>query len=89
MEEQTHKSKGTVFPVHGNSILRSFLTFALDGGQWFTPCPGRFTPGKEPPCPLNRRLGGRFEEEKNLLNLPGLESQTVQPVVQSLYQVEV
>jgi len=24
------------------------LTSALDGGGWSTPCPGRFTPGKEP-----------------------------------------
>jgi len=24
------------------------LTSALDGGGWATPCPGRFTPGKDP-----------------------------------------
>ena len=25
-----------------------FLTSALDGGEWSTPRPGRFTPGKDP-----------------------------------------
>ena len=70
MEEQTQKSKGIVSLVHGNKAnsvqLRSFLTFALDGGQWFTPSPCRFTPRKEPRFALNRRLGGRFEEEKKI-----------------------
>jgi len=34
------------------------LTSALYGGEWSTPCPGRFIPGKETRHPLNRRLGG-------------------------------
>jgi hypothetical protein len=75
--------------MHTDVQLRSFLILALDGGQWFTPSPGRLTPGKEPRYPLNRRLGGRFEKEKNLLHLPGLESRTVQPVVQSFYRVDI
>jgi hypothetical protein len=41
--------------------------------------------------PLNRRLGGlqaqsgRFGEEKNLLHVPGFESQVIQFIVQSLH----
>jgi len=34
-----------------------FITLALHGGEWPTPRPGRFTPGKTP-YPLYRRLGG-------------------------------
>ena len=47
----------------------------LDGGEWITSRPGRFTPGNEPKYPFNRRLGGRqsrsgrFGEEKTLLRL--------------------
>jgi len=33
-------------------------TLAVDGGEWSTPSPGRFTPGKETRFPLYRRLGG-------------------------------
>jgi len=28
-----------------------------DWGRWSTPNPGRFTAGKQPYCPLHRRLG--------------------------------
>jgi hypothetical protein len=35
-----------------------FLASALVGGEWSASPPGRFTPGKEPPVPLDRRLGG-------------------------------
>jgi hypothetical protein len=38
--------------------LHSFLTSALDGGEWLTSRSGRFTPGKEPRYPVNRRLAG-------------------------------
>jgi hypothetical protein len=64
--------------------LHTFLTSALDTGQWLTSRPDRFAPGKEPQYPLNWRLNGpqnqsgRFEEKKNYLPLWGLESQTVQ-----------
>jgi hypothetical protein len=43
-------------------------------------------PGKYPWCPLNMKLGGpqsrsgSFGEEKNILTLPGYETQTVQPI---------
>jgi hypothetical protein len=54
--------------------LHSFLTPAVDGGEWWTPrFGGRFTR-----CPPIRRLGGlwswsgRFGEEKNLVPLPGV-----------------
>jgi hypothetical protein len=37
----------------------SFLTSALDGGEWSATRPGRaLSPGKEPRYPLVRRLGG-------------------------------
>ena len=39
--------------------LHSFLTSALDSGEWLTsPPPGSYTPEKEPRYPMNRRLGG-------------------------------
>jgi hypothetical protein len=31
-----------------------FLTSALVGGEWSTSCPGRYTPGKEPPVPIGK-----------------------------------
>jgi hypothetical protein len=37
----------------------TFLTTALDGGQWSASRPGRALPlGKDPRYPLDRRLGG-------------------------------
>jgi hypothetical protein len=36
----------------------SFLTSALDGNEWPTSRPDRFTPEKETQYPLNKRLGG-------------------------------
>ena len=54
--------------------LRSFLTSALDGGEWPTSRPSRFTPGKQPRYPLNTRLwmrpqsrSGRLGEQKTLV----------------------
>jgi hypothetical protein len=53
----------------GGTELHSFLTSALDGDAWLTPCHGRFTV-KETRYPLNRRLGwskswsSRIGEEK-------------------------
>jgi hypothetical protein len=49
-----------------------FLTSALAGGEWSVSRPGRFTSGKEPLLPIDRRLGGpqnqsgRYGEVKNL-----------------------
>jgi len=47
-----HRSKSNV-PVHAMKViggievyLHSSLTSALDGGEWLTPCPGCFSPGK-------------------------------------------
>jgi hypothetical protein len=39
-------------------ITPLFLTSALEGGEWSASRPGRFTPGKSPRYPLDRRLGG-------------------------------
>ena len=52
------KCKSNVTPTHtleaygGLGVyLHSFLTSALDGGQWPTSCRGRFTTAKEPSVP--------------------------------------
>jgi hypothetical protein len=70
----------------------SFLTpnYMQVSGQARTPA--TLPPGKEPPLPLNRRLGGpesstgRFEEEKILLPLV-FEHRIVQAAAYSLYQL--
>jgi hypothetical protein len=55
------------------------LTSALDGGEWSVSRPGRFTPGKELPVPIDRTLGGLQRqsghggEEKNSQPQPGIE----------------
>jgi hypothetical protein len=51
--------------------FHSFLASILDGGEWLTSNPGRFTPGFSFYL-LNRRLGGPQRREKFLLILPGL-----------------
>ena len=38
--------------------LRTFLTWALDGGQWSTSRSGRFIPSKQAPYPLNGWMCG-------------------------------
>jgi hypothetical protein len=38
--------------------IHVFLTSALVEDEWSASRPGRFTPEKEPPVPLARRLGG-------------------------------
>ena len=61
--------------------LHSLLASALDGSEWLTSRSGRFILGKEPRYSSNnRRQGGSFGEEKNLLPLPGFEPPTVQPI---------
>jgi hypothetical protein len=63
-----------------------FFTSDLDGGEWSTSCPGRFLPGKYPPCPLNMKLYGPqnrsryFGEEQNLLAFPEIEDRIIQPL---------
>jgi hypothetical protein len=58
----------------------------VHGGEWSTLRSGRLTFGKEPQCPLCRRLcgpqsqSGRIGEEKNLFYLQGFEPQTIQTV---------
>jgi hypothetical protein len=59
------------------------LTSALDGDEWSTPRPGRFTPGKETRHPLYRRLGGPQGWSGRVLKIsppPGFDPRTVQPV---------
>jgi hypothetical protein len=71
----------------------SLLTSVLDGNEWSTARPVRFTQGKETQYPLSRRLGGsqnrspRFGEQENLLSLPGFEARTVPPAVKYVYRL--
>jgi len=63
------------------------LTSALDGGEWSTSRPGRFSPGKELQYQLYRRLARSqnqeesLGEEKNLLPVPGFEPRILHPVI--------
>ena len=59
------------------------LTSALEGGGLLTPRPGRFTPRKEKPYPLYRRLvgpQGRSGRVRKISSPPGFDPRTVQPV---------
>jgi hypothetical protein len=56
----------------------------LDEGGWSTPCPGRFTPGKETWYPLYRRLGGPQDWSGRVRKISpslGFDPRIVQPVV--------
>jgi hypothetical protein len=53
-----------------------FFTLALDWGGWSKPRPGRFTPGKAPRYPFNRRVSGPQGRSGR-----AFESRIVQPVV--------
>jgi len=45
--------------VYGRVMVQvhTFLTLALDGGEWSTTYPSHFTPGKDPHYPLNKEAG--------------------------------
>jgi hypothetical protein len=63
----------------------TILTSALDGGEKLASSPGRFTPGEEPPVPVDWRLGRpqsrywHYGEEKNPAPT-GNRTPAVQPV---------
>ena len=71
--------------------LHSFLTLALDGGEWSISCSGRFIPlGKSHQYHLCRRMGGcswaRHSGRKItvMLLLLGSEPQIIRPIAQLL-----
>lgn len=64
-----------------SSVVYSFLTSVLDGGQWSTPRPGCFSTGKEPNTPGR---SGRLRRRGCLFSSPGFEFQFIQSVA-SLY----
>jgi hypothetical protein len=71
--------------TYGNEgITPTFLTCALDGGEWSASNPSRVIP-RESPVLIGQCVGlgrsGRCGEEKNLSPLPGIE------VGPSLYQL--
>ena len=55
--------------------------------------PAALSAGKNPPYPLNRRLGGpqsqsgRFEEDKSLFHLPEFKHRTLQAAALSLHRL--
>jgi hypothetical protein len=61
-----NRGKGKIHFRTGHECLQGekqcsstlYLSSALDGGEWSTSRPGRFTPGKETRYPLYMRLGG-------------------------------
>ena len=60
------------------------LTLALDGSEWSTPSPGRFTPGKDP-VPIVQEAewvpGSVWTGAENLAPPPpGFDPRTVRPV---------
>jgi hypothetical protein len=65
--------------MENGGIAPPFFTFALDGGEWLSSRPCRFTLGGKRPRHLLYSLGGpqsrsgRFGVEKNLLPLPEIE----------------
>jgi len=66
--------------------LHTFLTLALDGGEWSASCPGCFL-AKSPQYPLDRRLGeahsqsGCGGKENKSLHTP---TRNPNPVIQSV-----
>jgi hypothetical protein len=64
-----------------NVLIHIFLTSALSGDEWSTPCPGRFTPGEKAPDThwtggwVDPRPGLDDVEMRKFLTLPGLELQ--------------
>jgi hypothetical protein len=69
----------------GRPIAPSFMTSALDIGEWSASRTGRFTTGEDSRYPLDGRLGGPqnrsgcYGEEKNIAPA-GNSTPTVQPV---------
>ena len=67
-------------------LLYSFLTLAMDGGEWSASHCVWFAAGKEPFYLLNGRLGGvqgwsiHVGEEKNVLHQPRFKPQIVQTI---------
>jgi hypothetical protein len=69
-----------------------FLTSALDGGEWSSSRPSRFTRVKESRYLLRRLAGprtqcGRTGEDKNILALPVSEPRTVQLVAWLIHRM--
>ena len=65
------------------TLLNSFLSSALNGGEWSTPLPAALPPGKTW-YPLYRRLDGphgRSGRVRKIEPPQGFDSQTIQSVV--------
>jgi len=79
-----------VWPIGGVEVwLYSFLTTALEGGEWSASRPGRSLPPGKTRYPLYRRLGGpqgRSGQVREISHPPGFDPRTVQ-LVASRYTV--
>jgi hypothetical protein len=66
-------------------LLQSFLTSAVDKGEYSTSSPGGFNPRKDPTIPyVVRSVGPKTSvdvvEKRNLMSLPEFEIQAFHPV---------
>lgn len=84
--ESLHQTKYAAVPVLAVKTYvgsRRRYPLILNLVEWSNSRPGRFTSGKEPWHPFNRRcVGPRANPE--VLPLSGFEARTVQPILQSL-----
>jgi rRNA maturation protein Nop10 len=86
-EYKVHPRTGTEADQRYSSTLS--LTSVLDGGEWLTPRPGRFTPGKTR-YPLYRRLGGqqsRSGRVRKISSPPGFDPADRPARSESLYRL--
>ena len=70
--------------------LYSFLTTALEGGEWSASRCGRSLPPRKTRYPLYRRLGwpqDRSGQVRKISPPPGFDPRNVQPVAHSLYRL--
>jgi hypothetical protein len=86
---RSREFKGDVILEHANKaqrysrVIALSLTLALDGDQWSTWNPGRFSPGKGKRYPLYRRMcrpQGRFGRVWGISPTPGFGPGITQPV---------
>ena len=68
--------------------IHTFVTSVIDGDKLSASHSGQFTPGKEDPYPWSRKLGRRAGMDnckgREVLNVAGHRTRTVQPVARSL-----
>jgi len=73
----------------GRGIALLFHDRTQEGDEWSAACPGHTLPPGKTRYPFYRRLGGPRGWSGQAENLvpTGIRSQTIQPIAQSLYQL--